>query len=131
MQTANTPETKTLILIGAGLRGMGYTDIAKTMEGRFRVVGVAEPIPERRAYVQRQHGIPDEYCFDTWEKLLALPKLADAALVCTMDRDHFAPSMAAIEKGYDLLVEKPVSPSPEECETLDRRARELGRSVLV
>ena len=131
MDTEKTNVTKTLILVGAGLRGMGYTHIANLMEGRFKVVAVAEPIPERRAYVQQKHGIPDEYCFDTWEKLLALPKIADAALVCTMDRDHFAPSMAAIEKGYDLLVEKPVSPSLEECETLDRRAKELGRSVLV
>ena len=48
-----------------------------------------------------------------------------------MDRDHFDPSMKAIELGYDILLEKPVSPIPEECVKLEAAAREKGVSVLI
>lgn len=123
-------EEKTLIVIGAGSRGRTYTDIAKRIGG-FRVVGVAEPIRERREYIQKTHGIPDEMCFGTWEPLLAMPRVADAAIISTMDRDHFAPAMAAIEKGYHLLLEKPVAPTPEQCWQIEAAARKQGVSVLV
>ena len=122
---------KSLILIGAGLRGKTYTDVAGQMADRYQVVAVAEPLPERRTYIQHKHRLPDDCCFDTWEPLLAQPKLADAALICTMDRDHLAPALAAIRRGYDLLLEKPAAPTPEECYILQHEAEKYGVKVLV
>ncbi len=123
---------KKVILIGAGGRGMGYTDImARDFADNFEVVAVAEPIDDRRNYVKNKHHIPDELCFTTWEPLLALPKMADVALIATMDRGHFAPAMAAIECGYDLLLEKPVAPTPEECRAIQNAAEEKGVFVLI
>ena len=124
-------EIKKLILIGAGGRGKTYTDVAKEMNGDFEVVAVAEPIDDRRQYIQKTHAIPDERCFTTWEPLLAKPKMADVAIIATMDRDHFAPAMAAIEKGYNLLLEKPATPTPEECRALQRAAEKKGVFVLI
>ncbi len=120
-----------LILIGAGLRGMTYTDMAAQLPDKYEVIAVAEPIRERREYIKNKHNIPDEYCFDTWEPLLALPKMADAALICTMDRDHFAPASEAIRKGYDLLLEKPAGATPEECYKLEQEAKANGVKVLI
>ena len=123
---------KKVILIGAGGRGMGYTNImAREFPDDFEVVAVAEPIDDRRNYVKNKHNIPDEFCFTTWEPLLELPKMADVALIATMDRDHFAPAMAAIEKGYDLLLEKPVAPTPEECRAIQDAAEKKGVFVLI
>jgi predicted dehydrogenase len=70
-------------------------------------------------------------CFESWEPLLALGKIADAAIVSTMDRDHFAPARAAMECGYDLLLEKPVAPTLDECVELEKIAKERGVNVLV
>ena len=53
-------------------------------------------------------------CFATGEELLALGKIADAAVIATMDRDHFKLTMQAISLKYDLLLEKPVSPDLKE-----------------
>lgn len=123
---------KKIILIGAGNRGMGYTDImAKSFSDEFEIVAVAEPIDDRRNYIKEKHNVPDELCFSTWEPLLALPKMADVAIVATMDRDHFAPAMAAIEKGYNLLLEKPAAPTPAECRAIQKAAEEKGVFVLI
>ena len=122
---------KKLILIGAGSRGIGYTNVTATLPEDFELVAVAEPIDNRREYVKKKHNLPDELCFTTWEPLLEQPKMADVAVICTMDRDHFAPAMAAIEKGYNLLLEKPAAPTPEECRAIQRAAEEKGVFVLI
>ncbi|MBR3895172.1 MAG: Gfo/Idh/MocA family oxidoreductase [Clostridia bacterium] len=121
-----------LILIGAGGRGKTYTDVARDhLSEDFEVVAVAEPIESRRNYIKEKHGIPADLCFDTWEPLLEMPKMAEVAIIATMDRDHFAPAMKAIEKGYNLLLEKPATPTPEECIALQKAAEKKGVFVLI
>ena len=124
-------EKKKIILIGAGLRGMKYTDFMKELDELYEVVAVAEPIESRREYVRLKHGIPNELCFSSWEPLLELPKFADAAIIATMDRDHYASTVTAIDKGYDILLEKPIAPTPEECYKIAERANRNGVKVLV
>lgn len=123
-------EKKKLILIGGGNRGNTYVNIGKQLE-KFELVAVAEPIQTRRDYIAKNHNLPDNMCFESWEPLLALGKIADAVVIATMDRDHYAPAMAAIELGYDILLEKPVSPSVEECEAIEKAANAKGVKVLV
>ena len=123
-------QKKKLILIGGGKRGNTYTKLGMDL-GKFELVAVAEPIKIRREYIAKLHNIPENMCFESWEPLLELGKIADAAVIATMDRDHYAPSMKAIELGYDLLLEKPVSPVPEECEEIEAAAAAKGVQVLV
>lgn len=121
-----------VIVIGAGSRGKGYTDIMKDQFGdRYEVVGVAEPIRDRREYIKNKHGIKEENCFESWEQILDVPKFADAAVISTMDRMHYEPAMKAMRLGYHLLLEKPVSPEPSECVELEKCAKENGVKVVV
>lgn len=120
-----------VIVIGAGSRGTIYTDIMANQLEKFKVVGVAEPIKERLEYIKEKHGIAPDNCFDTWEKILAVPKMADIAIISTMDRMHLEPSIKALEAGYDLLLEKPAAPTPEECATILKKAKECGRKIIV
>ncbi|MEE1240077.1 MAG: Gfo/Idh/MocA family oxidoreductase [Acutalibacteraceae bacterium] len=120
-----------VIVIGAGGRGASYTNIMHEVPEMFKVVGVAEPIEDRRNYIKEKHNISDEFCFDSWEKILNVPKFADIAIIATMDRMHTEPVIKAMELGYDLLLEKPVAPTPEECAAIANRAKELGRKIMV
>ncbi len=120
-----------VIVIGAGNRGGTYTDYMANMSEKYEVVAVAEPRDSRREYVQKKHNIPDEMCFTDYKPLLALGKIADVALIATMDRDHFEPAMMAIDLGYDLLLEKPITPTPEQCVALTKRATEKGVKVVI
>lgn len=122
---------KTAILIGAGLRGITYTDFALNNEGKYKVVAVAEPVKERRDSLQKRHNIPDDMCFESWEPLLDMPKMADLAIICTMDKQHYDPFMKAVEKKYDILLEKPMSPDPKECIEMTEAAEKAGIKVLV
>ena len=47
------------VLIGAGLRGRYvYGAYARAHPERLRIVGVADPVPERREELGRRHGLP-------------------------------------------------------------------------
>ena len=120
-----------VVVIGAGNRGTAYTDNMRELPEQVKVVAVAEPIESRRRDIQQKHGIPDERCYNGWETLLSQPKMADIAIVSTMDRGHFAPAAKAIGLGYHLLLEKPVCPTPEECLQLEALAKKHGVVVVV
>lgn len=120
-----------VILIGAGGRGTAYTNIMADCPDKFEVVAVAEPIDVRREYIRQKHNVPENMCFTSWEPLLEMDKMADVAVISTMDRMHHAPALAAIEKGYDMLLEKPAAPTPEECWDIANAAKKKGVKILV
>ena len=120
-----------VILIGAGNRGTTYIRQMHALPEMFEVVAVAEPIEERRMNIQNMFDLPDEMCFDDWKPLLALGKIADLAVIATMDRDHFAPTMEAINQKYDLLLEKPIAPEPEECIRIAEAAEANDVKVVI
>jgi len=121
----------TTILIGAGNRGEGYTGIMATMPDKFKVIAVAEPIESRRNAIKERHHIPDDMCFNDWRPLLEKGKIADVAIIATMDKQHLEPTMEAIGLGYDILLEKPVSPDPIECQKIALFAKEKGVKIVV
>ena len=120
-----------VILIGAGNRGETYTDIMLKAANRFQLVAVVDPKDSRRNNIMQKHSIPENMCFRHWDELFALGKIADVAIIATQDQMHFEPSMKAIGLGYDLLLEKPVSPDVEECRAIARYAQEMGAKVVV
>jgi predicted dehydrogenase len=126
------PEPLTAILIGAGNRGYdAYGTYALAHPDEVRFVAVAEPHEARLARFATAHDIPPQRQFHTWEDLLAEGQIADAALVCTMDRMHVGPAIAALEAGYDVLLEKPMANTLAGCVRLARTAERTGRLLQI
>lgn len=120
-----------LVLIGGGDRGSSYLKFLDIEPDKFKLVALAEPVKEKREYLAKKYDVSDDMCFESWEKLLEMPKVADIAMICTQDKMHFEPAMKAIEKKYDLLLEKPIAPTPQECYKISESAKKNGVKVLV
>jgi predicted dehydrogenase len=118
-----------LILIGAGSRGSIYARYA--FEQGHAIVALAEKDDARRETARLALHVPEEASFRTAEELLSRPRMADAAIIATMDRDHYHQAIAAMNLGYDLLLEKPISPDPAETLDIADTALRLGRRVVV
>ena len=104
------------VLIGAGDRGAkAYAPYAKNYPNELEFVAVAEAIPQRREAFAKEFSLAEEQCYASWEEMLENDIEADVAFICTLDKGHYAPTVKAIEKGYHVLLEKPMSPSPKEC----------------
>ncbi|MGD1821819.1 MAG: Gfo/Idh/MocA family protein [Pleomorphochaeta sp.] len=120
------------IIIGGGGRGQyTYGEYAKNNPHKMCVIGIAEPDNGRREQFKNNHKISDENVYSSWKEILKKDKFADLACICTQDRMHLEPALAAIEKGYDILLEKPIAPTFEECEIIAKKAKEKGVSVAV
>ena len=117
-------------LIGAGQRGRVYADYI--VEKKYaEIAAIVEPNEKRRKAAAQALGVPEDHCFDTVQKLWDLGKIADAVIVASMDRDHYAQVMAALDLDYHILLEKPISPDPVECMNILHKAEEKKRQVVV
>lgn len=121
----------TVITIGAGNRGMVYGGYAAAHKNDIQVIGVAEPNTFRNDRYAKIHNIESKHRFNTWEDVFKQPKFADAVIISTPDDLHYAPCMKALEMGYDVLLEKPISPSEKECRDILALAKKNNRIVAV
>jgi len=126
----NTPIT--VAIAGAGGRGKdAYGKIILNCQDRIKVVAVADLIPEKVEIMAKKHNISPDMCFKSAEEMLEKPKLADAMFICTQDRDHYLHAIKALEKGYHLLLEKPISPDLSECKKIAKLANQKNLHVVV
>ena len=120
-----------VIVLGAGNRGKVYSSYAFKFSNQMKIVGVAEPNQKRNESFSKLHGIIDENRFSTWEDVFLRPKFADAIIISTPDDLHYAPCIKALEMGYDVLLEKPISPTIDECLHIKELSNKLNRIVAV
>lgn len=121
----------TAVIVGAGHRALEYAKYAGIAPDRLKIVGVADPNPERRAAVAKIYDLPPERCFESAAALVAAGKIADAVINGTMDRDHVPTTVPLLEAGYDVLLEKPFAVSVEELRLLEKTAKATGRRVMI
>ncbi len=122
----------TLALIGAGDRGMNcYAPYTLENPWKAEFVAVAERDPEKRRQFAESYHISPKYCFDDFEEMLKGPKVADAVMICTSDQLHFKPAVQAMEKGYHIMMEKPMSTTPEQCMALWKASRTYDRMFIL
>jgi predicted dehydrogenase len=121
----------TAITLGAGARGNVYGDYAVEFPNQLDIIGVAEPIAIRNDRFAKKHNIAEVNRFNTWEDVFKKPKFADAIIISTPDTLHYGPCIAALKMGYDVLLEKPISPSEQECRDIMELTKKTGRIVAV
>lgn len=121
----------TAVIVGAGNRGKNYATYGLQFPELFQVVAVAEPREHARQLIQSAHGLPMEHCYDGWESLARKPKLADCAIVATQDQQHVGPAIALAKLGYNILLEKPMAVTEEDCRSIYEACQEAGVLLAV
>ena len=116
-------------LIGYGNRGMTYAAILKEMGER--VVAVCEENEEKLQNAAALCALGKDAIFTNEDAFFAAGKLADILIIATWDRFHLNQALRAMEFGYDLILEKPIARSAEECRKIEETAERLGRRVFV
>ena len=120
-----------VIVMGCGNRGSNCSRHMATMPENYEIVACADPDPARRAKMHKLYNIPEDRCYNTYQEILSQPKMADIALISVLDQMHREAALMAIDLGYDLLLEKPVAQTAEECAEIALAAQKKGVKVLV
>ncbi len=126
-----TKKPVTAIILGAGHRAMAYADYSAAHPDELKVVGVADPDEYRRKFVRERFGFPESQCFVSAEELAREPKFADVVINGTMDEIHVETSIPVLEKGYDMLLEKPFAVNEEELDRLIEVVNRNGNKVMI
>ena len=116
----------TLAVIGVGSRGRTHAEFALQHPERAQVLAVAEPREFWRSSFAERHNIPSASVFNDWRELAEHSKLADAVVIATQDTVHTAPAVAFAEKGYHVLLEKPMAPTAAECRQIVEAVEKAG-----
>jgi len=127
------PKPVTVAVLGAGNRGQRLGNRVKISgEGKLaEIVAVAEPREGYRQVFAETHHLPEDRVFATWQQFLAQPKLCDGVIIATMDQDHVAPTLASLEKGYHVLLEKPMATRLEDCRAIAAAQARAGSLLTV
>jgi len=116
------------IIVGAGHRALGY---ASACSDEMEVLGVADPSDLRREYAAKKFNLAPSQCFQSAEDLAEHPKLADFIINGTMDQQHVPTAIPLLERGYDMLLEKPFATNEEEMWKLLETVRRTKRKVCI
>ena len=121
----------TAVVLGYGMRGGIYAHYAIDHPDQIEIVAIADPNDSRRENAKKLHNLSDDALFTDWKQITDLPKMADFAIIGTQDNMHLEPALAAIEKGYNLLLEKPMAVTAKDCKMISDAAEKKGVKVIV
>ncbi|MGI5423839.1 Gfo/Idh/MocA family protein [Streptomyces sp. CA-179760] len=114
-----------------GIVGPGWIadEFAKAVRNHTaqRIVAVASRSLDRAASFATTHGI--DLALGSTEQLLARPDV-DVVYVATPQSSHLSIGLAAIAAGKHVLIEKPITVSADEAQTLADAARAAGVLVM-
>lgn len=114
-----------LALIGAGRIGARHLEtIAKVDEAEL--VAIADVNPATAAVAERYGAA----FFGNNEEMLTKTR-PDGVIIATPTDLHLAPALASLDSGAHLLIEKPITGTLEEAETLIGKSHGVGQEVLV
>ena len=120
-----------LAVIGAGSRGTTYANYALGNPNQLQIVGVAEPRDAQRTRMVDAHQIPPQNTAQDWREWLQRERFADGVIVATQDAQHLEPAVAFAERGYHVLLEKPIAPNEADCRRIALAVEQAGVMLAV
>ena len=121
----------TTAIIGCGSRGQNvYGKYMFEAKDKFEIVALCDVNEKMLEIASGRFGVSEENCFVD-EKEFFTQKRADVLVIGTQDRDHVRQCVRALELGYDVLLEKPISPIEEELYELLEAQKKYGGKVVV
>ena len=96
------------------------------------IVAGADLIPGKAEKFFKDWGIENVKCYPSHKEMLDDESLAlDAVSVCTYNRQHASPTIYALEKGINVLLEKPMCVTVEEAAEICRAEKKSGKVLSI
>ncbi|MBN8881545.1 MAG: Gfo/Idh/MocA family oxidoreductase [Salana multivorans] len=122
-----------MIKVGViGIGGISRAHIAGYLAHpeRCEIVAMADIVPGKAATKAAAAGLDAVRCYDSAQAMLEAEDL-DLVSISTPPESHAELAVAALEHGVNVLVEKPMAPSLEECDAMIAAERASGKTLSV
>ena len=121
---------------GAFIGGVHRT--AAAIAGNWQLVaGAFSSTPEKSKASGAEIGLSADRTYGSWAEMLdaerALPEdvRIEAVAIVTPNHMHAAPAIAAMEAGFDVIIDKPLADSLESARAIADAAARTGRRIAV
>lgn len=121
---------------GAFIGGVHRT--AAAIAGNWKLVaGAFSSTPEKARASGREIGVRDDRNYGSWQDMLAaevaLPtsERIEAVSIVTPNHMHAPPAIAALEAGFDVIIDKPLADSLANAQAIADAAARSGRRIAI
>ena len=121
---------------GAFIGGVHRT--AAAIAGNWQLVaGALSSTAEKAKASGREIGLPDSRNYGSWQELLEreaeLPagERIEAVAIVTPNHMHAPPAIAAMQAGFDVIIDKPLADSTANAQAIADAAARSGRRIAV
>ncbi|MBI3462532.1 MAG: Gfo/Idh/MocA family oxidoreductase, partial [Planctomycetes bacterium] len=114
-------------VIGLGWFGEKHCEVLAGLPGA-KLAAVCTRTPARLAEVRAAFNVPHAYT--DYREMLADPEI-DVVSVVTMWDQHVEPSLAALDAGKHVFLEKPMASTVADCDRIIEAARRSRGSLMV
>ena len=116
-------------IVGTGNISHAHIQAYLKFPDRVRIAALVDIIPGKAEKVRDQYGL-DCPCFLDHQDILSFPGL-DLVDVCTPPYVHAEISIHALQSGHNVVCEKPMAASLEECDAMLRARDESGKKLSI
>jgi predicted dehydrogenase len=118
-------------MVGTGHRGTGMwgADLAKRYADVLQFVGLCDTNPKRLAAGRELIGVECP-TFTSFDEMLERVR-PELLMVTTVDATHVAQITRALERGVDVITEKPMVTDERQCQAVLDAERKTGRKIVV
>ena len=121
----------TVAVLGAGARGGNvYARLMNRLPERYKVTHICDIDEDTLAAAGDEFQIPETHRYSS-ETDFFRRRRADIIVIATPDDCHVRHALKAMELGYDILCEKPITDKIDECKALLAAQRKYGNKILV
>ena len=115
-------------IIGAGFIAR-HAHIPAYLAAGADIVALCDVRRERAEELARQFPVIGR-TYDNWQEMLDRER-PEVVSICTPNRFHEAPAVAALEMGANVLCEKPIAVDVEEAQRMFAAARRAGKVLMA
>ena len=118
-------------ILGYGDRSYWYSQYAFDRPEEFEVVAVIDVNKYKLEKAKERFNLSSDMLFDSLDEFLGKDIKVDVVINGTMDQYHYETTVKLLKKGYNILLEKPITSNPEELLEIERLANEKNCKVVV
>lgn len=116
-------------IIGQGRSGRNiHGNMIQRMPETYKITAVADSMPERQRLAEKEYGCN---AYSTWEEMVEAEQDLDLVVNASPSHLHFPISLELLNRGFNVLCEKPLARLPEEVDQLIAASKQSGKILAV
>ena len=122
---------KTCAILGYGDRSGKYSQYALDHPEELEVIAVIDVAEHKLKLAKTTFQLQEDRLFSSLDEFLSKDIKCDFVINGTMDQLHYETSIKLLNKGYNLLLEKPITANINELLEIQRLENEKNLQVIV